>query len=275
MALKTQTLLFVMLAGASIAFAVLASSITNTAVAFIMALLSMALAIIAFSTKYYTYLYMPAFHMKNRNIVLNGAEPFTMSPSGNTILVSEENGIYASSFVTIPIYKSGTEMEQEERLDFAKLFNRMLTVTKDTLKISSQLYLVNKDIYIERIRKRLEESEAKLRTIQQDPSNHKGIERAKGEATMWHNLMNNIPSSKSEALITYAMVSAFGSNDEEASSIAYQRAEEVASGISAILGVSAYVATGDELLNYIEPDRMIPVETVNEMIRQKSVQEGV
>jgi hypothetical protein len=71
------------------------------------------------------------------------------------------------------------------------------------------------------------------------------------------------------------MVSAVGGNEEEANGIALQRAEEMAAGISSILGVSAFVAKGDEILTLIEPDYMVPVETVNEMIRQKSIEEGI
>ncbi|MCL4553091.1 MAG: hypothetical protein M1305_06030, partial [Candidatus Marsarchaeota archaeon] len=175
----------------------------------------------------------------------------------------------------IPLYRSGTEMSDAEKLDMAKLFSRVLTVTKNTVKIASQVYIVNKDDYIARIRQKLDESEAKLRSIPAEPGNEKARTRAEGEMTMWHNLLNNVSSSKSEAMVSYAMVSAFGTNDEEASAIAYQRAEEIASGISAILGISAYVAHGDEILDFVQPDRSVPAETVNELIRQKSMQEGL
>ncbi len=267
--------LFVVLAGTAIMLAVVTFNLSDPLLAFFIALLSMLLTITAFSTKYYTYLYVPALHMKKGKITLSATEPFTLAPSGTSIVRRDEDGIYASSFVTIPIYRSGTEMSAEERLDMARLFSRILTVTKNTIKISSQMYIVNKDEYIAKIRQKLDEAEAKFRALPTQQGMDKARERAEGEVTMWHNLLNNVSISKSEALITYAMVSAFGTGEEEATTLAYQRAEEVASGISAILGVSAYVARGDEVLDFIEPDRMVPVETVNEMIRQKSVEEGV
>ena len=257
-------------------FAVLPFTFVNDGAAFVLGLVSLLLAVVAFSTKYYTYLYIPAMKMKSNNIVISDSEPFIMSPSGTSIVVRDENGVYATSFIMIPLYRSGTEMSDQEKLDIARLFSRILTVSKSTLKISSQLYIVNKDEYISKIRQRLEQSEAKLRSVSTEGfETNQSAERARGEVTMWHNLLNNVSSSKSEALITYAMVSASGGNEDEASSIAYQRAEEVASGISAILGVTAYVAHGAEILKFIQPESMIPVETVNEMIRQKSVAEGV
>jgi hypothetical protein len=276
LALKSQMLLFMIFAGASMVCAVLTYTVGNALLAFLLGVLALILAVVAFSTKYYMYLYIPAMRMKNKNIAISSAEPYLLSPSGTSIITSDENGTYASSFITIPIYKSGTEMSDQERLDIARLFSRILTVSKNTIKISSQLYIVNKDKYIAKIRNKLDESESKLRSVlQQAGSGTQITDRAKGEVTMWHNLLNNISASKSEALITYAMVSASGGNEEEASSIAYQHAEEVASGISAILGISAYVADGEEILNFIEPDRMIPVETVNELIHQKTVEEGI
>lgn len=87
---------------------------------------------------------------------------------------------------------------------------------------------------------------------------------------MWRNLLDSISKTHSRALILYAMVSALGGNEEEAANIAYQRAEELAGGISATLGVVAYVASGSELLTLLEPENMIPVETVSERVRQKT-----
>lgn len=270
-------LLFLILASASLVCAIVPFVISNFIVDFFLALLALLLAIIAFSTKYYTYLYIPATRMKNRNIVVSSAEPYFVSPSGTSIVIRDENGTYATSFVNIPMYRSGTEMTAAEKLDIARMFSRMLTVTKSTVKFSSELYMVSKDEYIAQIRKRLEQAEERLHNLTpSDPKQRSPqADRVKGETQMWHNLLNSISGSKSESLMSYAMVSAFGGNEEEASNIAYQRAEELAAGISSVFGISAYVIKGDEMLKLIEPEYMIPVETVNEMIRQKSIEEGI
>ena len=42
-----------------------------------------------------------------------------------------------------------------------------------------------------------------------------------------------------------------------------------------MLGVNAYIVRGDEILALIEPNYMIPVETVSERIMQKNVEEAI
>jgi hypothetical protein len=249
---------------------------TNPALTILFSIIALFFSVLGFSTRFYTYLYIPLFRSRKRNIVLSNQEAFLLSPSGNTIIINDSVGTYATAFVKIPLYRSSTEMTESEKLDLGRTFSRVLTLTKETTKFSSEMYVVNKDEYINKVRAKLQNSSEKLREMQSsEPSNSEKLNRLKGELTMWENLISNISSSRSESLVTYNMVSAFGQNEEEASSIAYQKAEEIAAGISAALGVTAYIAEGEELLSLIEPNYMIPVETVNEIIRQKSIKEGI
>ena len=78
-----------------------------------------------------------------------------------------------------------------------------------------------------------------------------------------------------QALEAFAMVTAQGGNEEEAVSLALQQADELASGVSAVFGVTATILEGEEMLKFIEPDYMIPIATVSEQIREKSVSQGV
>ncbi len=275
-AIKIDMLIFIIFIGISVVLAVLSLSMTNAILAIIFAILSLIFSVIGFSSKYYTYLYIPAFKMKNRTITLDNGEMFILSPSGNSIVLRGENGTIASAYVKIPLYKSSTEMTDSEKLDFGRTFSRVITLSKNTTKISSEMLVVNKDEDISKIRSKLDDTAERLREAEAEvPQKPEMINRLKGELTMWENLISNISASKSQGLVTYYMVSANGENEEEATSIVHQRAEELAAGISAALGVSAYITEGEELLSLIEPNYMIPVETVNEMIRQKSIEEGI
>ncbi|MGC8479251.1 MAG: hypothetical protein ACP5M9_01095 [Candidatus Micrarchaeia archaeon] len=274
--MKIDMLLFVVFVGISVVLATGALSIQNIILQIILTIFSLFFSVVAFSTKYYTYLYLPLFKMKNRTIVLDNKDQFILSPSGNTITLNTDQGIYATAFVKIPIYRSSTEMTDSEKLDFGRTFSRVITLTKETTKMSSEVFVVNKDEYIKKIRDKVDNTSELLRVEQSSQSqNTTKITRLKGELTMWENLMTNISGSKSEGLVSYIMVSAFGNNDEEASSIVYQKADEISGGVSAALGISTYVVEGQELLSLIEPDYMIPLETVNEIIRQKSIKEGI
>jgi hypothetical protein len=230
--------------------------------------------IIAFSTKYYAKFYVPFFKIKHKTVTMGSDEPFLMAPSGNAIIVRRDKDIYASAFVKIPTYRSATEMEAEEKVDFARLFSRALTISKNPVRFGSQLYVINKDAYLNNIRNKLNYAEEKYQeTIVKKDIPKTESERIRGEVTMWHNLYDNVSKVKSQALEAYAMTTALGSNEEEAVNLALQQADEIAAGVSAIFGIAATIAEGEDMLKFIEPDYMIPIATVNEQMgRQGSVE---
>lgn len=271
-----QYLAFAVFISMSIILFIIVSITNGYVIDFILALAAFLCCMLAFATKYYSYLILPLLKRKGRKIVINPNEPFQFSTQTNTIIVREGVNVYASAFVRIPIYKSATEMNKSEKLEFAKLFSMILGIGTGTVRISSQLYVVNKDEYIAKIRQKFEEAEEHYRTMLSDPSMEKGMsERIKGEVSMWYNLLTNVTGSQSQSLLAYAMVSELGYNEEEASTIVMQRAEEISAGISSLLGINTSIATKEEMLALIEPDYMIPVETVNERIRQKNIKEGL
>lgn len=232
--------------------------------------------ILAASTRYYAYLFIPFTKIKNNTIVLNQEEPFYISPSGSTIIVREGNNVYATAFVKIPIYKSATEMNDEEKVDFARMFSRIVSLSRTPFRVSSQMYLINKDEYIGKIRDKLnvvEEAYQKATTDKSSPQTQ--IERLKGELTMWHNLLESIGRIQSHAMLNYASVTALGTTEEEASSLATQQAEELSAGIGSVLGITTTLMSADEMLLVTQPDYTIPFSTISEEIRQKTVSEGL
>jgi hypothetical protein len=276
LALNLQLLLFVILVGAGIVVAVFIYAVPSPVLSPILAVITLVIAVFAFATKYYTYLMVPALKMKGRTIVLSADEPFIIAPNNAAILMHEGQEVYASAFVKIPLYRSATEMSNDEKLDFARLFSRMTTLSKTPVKISSQMHVINKDEYITSIRNKLNEAQERYATLGAKPGGSKASnDRIKGEVTMWKNLMDNVSASQAHALTIYAMVSAMGGNEEEALTIVNQQAEDFAAGVSAIFGVSAYVVKGIELLTFIEPDHMIPVETVTERLKEKATEEAL
>jgi len=71
------------------------------------------------------------------------------------------------------------------------------------------------------------------------------------------------------------MVTAPGGTEEEATTIALQQADELAAGISAVLGVSAYVMPSNEFMHLIEPEELIPFATITEQMHEKIASIGV
>jgi hypothetical protein len=240
----------------------------DPAVKFLLVLAALAFDILAFSTKLYMDFFIPFLKMKGRTVVIDTDEPFRMAPSNNAIVVRKGADIFASAFVTIPTYRSATEMNQDEKIDFARLFSRALTLTKLPVKFGAQLYVINKDEYINNIKRKLDEAEERYQTVSISKTASKSeSERIRGEVTMWHNLFESVNKVKSQALEAYAMTTAQGGTEEEAINLALQQADEIAAGISAIFGVQANIVEGADILRFIEPDYMIPFVTVSEQMR--------
>ena len=247
-------------------------------VKFILAVIVLLVDLLAFSTKYYTYFLIPAFKMKNRTIVLNPRDTYRVAPSNDCIVIQENGSFSVSAFVKIPVYKSASEMTQDERIDFSKAFTRILTISRDPFKLATQMYVVNKDDYIQEIRNKLDEAEARYADLNAKlgpTGTSPDLERAKGELTMWRNLFDNVSKVRSNALATFAMVTANAPTEEEATAIALQKAEELAAGVSAALGVSAYVMNANEFLQLIEPEQIIPFSTISAQMEEKTASLGV
>ncbi len=243
---------------------------------FVIALLALLLDVLAFSTKLYMSFFIPFLRMKNKTLVIDDNEAFTIAPSNNAIISRRGSDVYASAFVRIPTYRSASEMNQEEKIDFVRLFSRTLTISKTPVRFSAQLYVIDKDVYISNIKNRMSEAEERYQNTSLNKSARKeDVERINGEATMWHNLFDSVNRQRSLALDVFAMVTAVGNTEEEASTLALQQADELSAGVSSVFGVQASIIEGEDMLKYLEPDHMIPVSTVSEEMRTRAAAEGI
>ena len=247
----------------------------------ILVVIALILDILAFSTKFYSYIFVPFLQMKDNTVVLNDEEAFMVAPTENAIVVRQGNDIYASAFVKIPIYKSATEMTEEDRTELSKMFSKMVALSRNPVRFTSQLYIIDKDSYMNEIMDRMSVAEEQYQGLEASSVGSKNIaqkadsERIRGEVTMWHNLFDNVSKVKSHVLTAFAMVTVPGDAEEEAINVVLQQADELASGMSAVLGVTAYVIEGKELLEYIEVEHMIPPQTIGEQMKEKSIAEGI
>ncbi len=228
------------------------------------------LDVMAASTRFYSYFFLPFMKRKNNVVTLNSEPAFYVTSSGNAIIVRDGENIYASSFVKIPVYSSATEMTEDEKLNFSRMFAKLITInSRYPMKLVSQLYYLNKDDYIKKISAKLNDAEDRYEKLKNDKTTpEKLIERAEGELAMWHNLFDGVNKSPSQNQVAYAMVSAVGANEEEAVAIAMQRAEEVAAGAGSIFGVIASISSGEEMLAHVEPEYSIPPATISELMKR-------
>ncbi|MDE1854806.1 MAG: hypothetical protein KGH57_00590 [Candidatus Micrarchaeota archaeon] len=271
----SQRFLFALLIMLSFIFIIMTYVLTvDPIIKLALAAIGLAVDVVAFSTKLYMSFFIPFMQMKGRNAVIDDTEPFTLAPSGNAIVVRKGSDIFASAFIKIPAYRSSTEMNAEEKVDFSRLFSRALTISKVPVKFGAQLYVINKDAYISNIKNKLDEAEGRYQSASVSKDVPKSeSERIRGEVTMWHNLFDNVNKVRSQSLDAFAMVTAQGGSEEEATNLAVQQADELASGVSAVFGVTASIIEGEEILKYLEPDYMIPLATVSEQMRESHASE--
>jgi len=276
MASNSQITSFVILLAIAFALEVVALGFPASALKFVLSLIAVIFAVLAFSMRYYSYIFMPLLHAKNKNIVLSEYEPFILAPSGNAITTHSESFVYATAYVRIPVYSSSTEMEDEEKQDFSTLFSRVVSLSKSPIKISTQMSVLNKDDYINKVKDKLNDAENRYQVITNDKAaKPEAVERIKGEVTMWHNLLDNITKLQSLAAISYIGVTAMGGNDEEAINMALQKANELAAGIGAIYGVVADIISSPEIFLLIEPEYIIPFSTVNSQINENTMKQAL
>lgn len=229
----------------------------------------------AFASKYYAGMILPMIKQHRRSVVLSEENAYRLSESGDAILTKSGDEFVATVYATIPIYRSGTEMTPEERLDFGKQVGRLISVNKEPARFSTQMRIMNKDYYIESIRDTIESTENELVSLTQKGAPASETEHLRGRVEMWRNILDGVGRVQSLELINYASVSASGSNEFEAVSMAQQRARELISGISTTLGITPLMAVGDELRKFIEPEYMIPFTTVSEEITKKVEEEVI
>lgn len=267
-----ERVVFVILAGIGIILAVAEEFVppAYAIIGVVVAAVALLFAVLAFAIKDYSYLIDPLLHMKGRTLVLDSNEPFYMSANGKSIVIRQGSTVYATSFIKIPIYKSSTEMSEEERFNFATVFSRAISISTIPIRISSQLNLVNKYEYLQLITDRLNEVEDRYNSMLNNRDTDKQVvDRVKGEVNMWHNLLDSMTKANSQSQMAFATVSASGGTEDEAVNLVSINAEEISAGLSAALGVQATIAIGEEMLLFVEPDYLIPTNatnTINETI---------
>lgn len=261
----------------SLAFLGIAAVLPKGALFVIPKLLCLALAVLfdiaAFASRYYTYLIMPFVKQHKRNIVISDQTPYWLSSTGESIIRKEEQDFVATVYINIPLYVSASEMTDEEKARFTTQVSRLVGLSKEPVRFTAELYLMNKDSYIQKLKdtiSKLEDDEAKL-VAQKSASPE--LEHLRGGISMWKKMLDNVSAYTSYELGTFAAVSAKGAKESEAVSFAQQRARELMSGIGTVLGVSPNIVIGNEILKYVEPEYLIPYSTITEQIERNVRQE--
>ncbi len=263
---------------ASIAVLFLAASASTQILPYplkiLLLIVAMVFDVIAFSSRYYTYLIIPMLQQRRRVINLGVGESYRFTGNEDALIRKVGDLYTATVYIIIPLYRSATEMNAEEKLDFGKQVGRLVSISRDPVRFSTQMNVMNKDSYIQLIKDMINSTETEVIGLTQKNAPQSELERAKGKVSMWRNVLDSTTKVSSLELITYSSVSASGSKEAEAVSFAQQRARDIVSAISTTFGVTPMQASGESLKRLIEPEYILPVTTVTEEIT-KHIEEEV
>jgi hypothetical protein len=276
--MENKIFVFLGLLALSAVFLALATSLPGGTLSSIIKIpilfIALVLDVLAFSSRYYTYLMLPLFEQRRRNVVLSTEQAYWLSTTSDTIMTKEGEEFVATMYVNIPLYISSTEMNDDEKLAFSKQVSSLVGISKDPVRFTTELYVMNKDSYIQQLRDRINEVENEESALLQKNATQNELERVRGKLSMWRKMLDNVSKGTSLELISFASLSARGSKEFEAINVVQLKAKELISGIGALLGVSPNIVTGTDLLKFVEPEFLIPYSTISEQI-SKNIQEQV
>ncbi|MGC9132121.1 MAG: hypothetical protein ACP5HJ_00525 [Candidatus Micrarchaeia archaeon] len=223
---------------------------------FFLILLSGIFAYFAYFLFKFDYIAIPLLTQKSKR-VKTGAQRYWFSPTGDVLVTKIGNIFYASIFLRIHSYSSYTEKNDEEKVEFVRLWERAISSSEQPIGFSSVIFYLNRESYLSSINERLIRAQ-RLYEEKKEKGSQEEIERARGEVAMWRNILEHIKQTPSRAQVTIAVITQKGENEESAIANARSVATNIALNISAILGVEVTQMNQHEIETCIEAEKIMP-----------------
>ncbi len=230
--------------------------------------------VLAFASRYYTYLILPLVKQRKRHVIISDQSPYWLSTTGDCIVRKEGDDFIATAYINIPLYISASEMSDDDKLRFTTQVSRLVGISKEPVRFTTELYLMNKDEYIQKLKDTITSIENDEAKLVEAKAEEQQLEHVRGKLSMWKKMLDNVANGISFELGSFAAISAKGVKEFEAITIVQQKARELMNGIAATLGVPPSIVVGNEILKYIEPEFLIPYSTITEQI-SRNIQQQV
>lgn len=241
---------------------------------FLFLILAVLFDVLAFASRYYTYLLLPLVKQRTRHVVISDQSAYWLATTGECIIRKEAEEFVATAYINIPFYFSSTEMSDEQKQRFTNQISRLVGLSRDPVRFSTELYLMNKDDYIQQLKETINQIETEEANLLESNGSTQQIDHVRGKLSMWKKMLENVANGTSFELGSFASVSASGGKEFEAITLVQQKARELMNGIATTLGVPPSLAVGTEILKYVEPEYLIPFSTITEQIT-RNIQEQV
>ena len=262
--MQVRDILFYSLLGVSLLLSFVAMAFTlfiPNFIKFILILISGAFAYLAYFSFKFDYLATALLSQKSKR-VKTGGQRYWFSSTGDTLVTKIGNSFYASVFLRLHSYSSYTEKTDEEKVEFARLWEKAIGSSEQPISFSSMIVYINRESYISTLNERLLRAQNKYEEAKQKGAKDEEMERLKGEVAMWKNILEHIKAAPSRNQLNIVIITQKGENEEAAVANVKSTASNLALNLSAILGIEVTQLNQHEIEACIEAEKIMPSNEV-------------
>jgi len=213
-----------------------------------MILIALIAAPISFILYKWGYWMVPYFTKGQRTIQSEEAV-VDIQPTEDVIVKREGGSYYATMFVVVKLFKSVTNMSDDEKIGFMDLWERAISAMKMVTKYSVLVYLKDLSKYKEGIEGRKAKAQMEISREQDKPNPERAkLDRLEREIAMWDGMAARLDvGDKPSAILTYIQVSAKGATKDAATAAVRQSVNEIRTTIATALNVEVAPLTGEDM----------------------------
>ena len=206
------------------------------------------------------YLIKPTIAKKTH--VIEGFGKYEIPPSQDVVIKKHGNRYYAAAYLLVRFTQSSTEKSPEQIALARQSYERALSSLNYVYKISNMVCPVDLTDFVDRIKEKRSDAEAKLSELASLPSSsNQGSEmaRLKREIESYEKQLEKIlEGERPMRVMNFAMTCASSASRDEAISKAKQQAAEIKTVIASTLDTEVQHLKGDEMKNCFEWEHMLP-----------------
>lgn len=200
----------------------------------------------------YGYILIPFFTRAVNIIEIR--DQIIIPPTRNYIIKKTEEGYFVTKFLQIIFHESALEKGNDS--NFFQSFEKLITSFKYPIKISFLFSPVDMSKYIDEVKSKRSEAEAKLNNPNLTPLDKNLLER---EILMWNRILKKLSSGeKPMELIVFLSTTSFSTSKEDALSQVNRQIQELKTIISSTLSAEVKELSDNEMIKCIEWTYFIP-----------------
>ncbi|MFA5077816.1 MAG: hypothetical protein WC488_05320 [Candidatus Micrarchaeia archaeon] len=216
----------------------------------------LAAAFFALSLFIWKYGYLLVPHLTKAANIVEVRGNYAIPASRDYVVKKTQSGYYVTRFLEIMLYESTMDKGEGEKRSLFESFEKALGSLKHTMKISFMLSSVDVSKYVDDIKTRRSEAEAKKSKLAGQGPDAIRLDRS---ITMWNRLLERMTSGERPMeIIAYASTTAFGATKDEAVMRAKRQAQEIKTILSSTLSSDVRDLSDLDMIRCFEWDYFVP-----------------